>query len=114
MHDPPRPAVKEAVSRAKEGHISIVVLTGDSKETAISVARDIGVWENDSIALSGVEIETYSEALLAEKLDRVHIFYRVAPSHKVKIVQAYRLRGHAVAMTGFFLKKKKKLISRFY
>lgn len=76
------------------------MITGDSRETAIATAKEIEIWDQDSIAFSGQEIDSMSESSLSEKLDRVHVFYRVAPSHKVKIVQAFRLRGQVVAMTG--------------
>lgn len=76
------------------------MITGDSKETAISTAKEIEIWDQDSISLSGQEIDSLSETSLSEKLDRVHVFYRVTPSQKVKIVQAFRIRGQVVAMTG--------------
>jgi len=100
IHDPPRFGVKESVLKTRDSGVKIVMITGDSKDTAISIATELGMYDRDSTALSAEDIENLSEAQLANKLDKVAVFYRMSPSLKMKIVQAYRVRGDIVAMTG--------------
>eukprot|EP01119_Soliformovum_irregulare_P019906 TRINITY_DN6393_c0_g1_i1.p1 TRINITY_DN6393_c0_g1~~TRINITY_DN6393_c0_g1_i1.p1 ORF type:complete len:782 (-),score=220.72 TRINITY_DN6393_c0_g1_i1:265-2541(-) len=100
ISDPPRYGVKDAIRRTQDCFIKVVMLTGDSRETAVAIATQLGLYHADSLAMSHQEIEIESENTLAEKLDRVAVFYRMAPSDKWKIIRAYQIRGDVVAMTG--------------
>jgi len=99
MIDPPRKEVKDAVAVCRAAGIRPVMITGDHPLTAIEIARQLGITE-DGRALTGAEIETLSPAELRNVVDEVGIFARVAPEHKLKIVQALQERGHIVSMTG--------------
>jgi len=100
MKDSLRPEVKEAAKQVEEAGMRIVMITGDHKLTAEAIAKEAGIFKEDSEILSGEEIERFSEEELAAKLDKVTVFARVTPEHKLKIIQAYRRRGEIVAMTG--------------
>lgn len=100
LQDPPRKEVKRAIAECKEAGIKTVMITGDHKETALAIARQIGLWEEDSIALDGNELNGLSPSQLEQMIDRVSVFARVTPEHKLQIVQAFQNKGHIVAMTG--------------
>lgn len=95
-----RPEAYEAVTRAKEAGIKVVMITGDHQETAQAIAKEVGIYEKGDIVLSGTEIDSWSEERLAGELKGVSVFARVTPGHKLKIVNAYRCRGEIIAMTG--------------
>jgi Ca2+-transporting ATPase len=76
------------------------MLTGDSKDTAVAIAKELGMWDSSSTAISGQEVENSSESQLASHLASVRVFYRMTPLYKMKIVQAFRSLGNVVAMTG--------------
>jgi len=99
MIDPPRPEVKDAVALCRAAGIRPVMITGDHPLTAIEIARQLGITEN-SRALTGAEIENLSFEELKSVVDEVNVFARVAPEHKLKIVQALQENGHIVSMTG--------------
>ncbi|MBL8078084.1 MAG: cation-translocating P-type ATPase [Anaerolineales bacterium] len=99
MIDPPRNEVKDAVAMCRAAGIRPVMITGDHPLTAIEIARQLGITENGR-ALRGVEIENLSFEELKNVVDEVSVFARVAPEHKLKIVQALQEKGHIVAMTG--------------
>ncbi len=98
--DPPRKGVKKAIKTAKDSGVKVVMITGDSKETALAIAKELHIHDEGSIAFSGDDVHDLSVEELAEKIELVSVFYRVSPEHKMKIVNAYKLRGHVVAMTG--------------
>mgnify|MGYP000897112854 CR=1 FL=1 len=101
MIDPPRPEVKAAVETAKAAGIRTIMVTGDHKLTATAIARDLGVLESeDQLVVSGPELEKLTDAELEQMIERVRVFARVSPEHKVRIVNALKSRGHVVAMTG--------------
>lgn len=100
MMDPPREEAKEAVKLCKRAGIRVVMITGDHKTTASAIARDIGIIDDATEALSGSEIDTLSDAEFAEKVKHVSVFARVSPEHKVKIVRAIKSHGEVAAMTG--------------
>ena len=100
MIDPPRSEVKEAVKVAQAAGLKSVMVTGDYKDTAEAVAREIGLLTPKAKVLSGAELDKMSEKQLAEVIDDVSVCYRVSPQHKTKIVDAFKARGHVVAMTG--------------
>jgi len=99
MIDPPRAEVKDAVATCRAAGIRPVMITGDHPLTAIEIARQLGISKN-SRALTGAEIENLSFDELKNVVDEVNVFARVAPEHKLRIVQALQEQGHIVAMTG--------------
>ncbi len=100
MIDPPRPEVIEALKVARGAGVKSVMVTGDYKDTAEAIARDIGLLTPRGLVLTGAEIEKLSDAELAAKADRIDVCCRVSPQHKTRIVDAFKARGHVVAMTG--------------
>ncbi len=100
MIDPARPEVMEAVKVAKGAGLRSVMVTGDHKETAEAIARDIGILTKGGLVLTGPEIEKLSDEELAAKADKLEVCCRVSPTHKTRIVDAMKARGHVVAMTG--------------
>jgi P-type Ca2+ transporter type 2C len=99
MIDPPRAEVKNAVAVCRAAGIRPVMITGDHPLTAIEIARQLGITDNGR-TLTGVEIENLSFDDLKNVVDEVNVFARVAPEHKLKIVQALQEKGHIVSMTG--------------
>ena len=97
--DPPRAEARDAVATCAAAGIRAVMITGDHPLTAASIARQLGIASNDRI-LTGAELERLSDEQLAAVVDDVHIYARVSPEHKLKIVGALQQRGHIVAMTG--------------
>jgi Ca2+-transporting ATPase len=100
MIDPPRPEAIEAVKVARGAGLRCVMVTGDHKETAAAIARDIGLLSKDGLVLTGPEIEKLSDTELAASVDKLDVCCRVSPQHKVRIVDAFKARDHVVAMTG--------------
>ena len=100
MIDPPREESKKAVADAKRGGIRTVMITGDHKVTATAIAKQIGIFQEGDIALSGVELDRMSDEELAEKLEHVSVYARVSPEHKIRIVDAWQKKGKIVSMTG--------------
>lgn len=100
LKDPPRKEVKRAIEQCKQAGIKTVMITGDHKKTAIAIAREIGLQEEGELTLEGHELNTMDTDSLASIIDKVTVFARVTPEHKLKIVQAFQKRGHIVAMTG--------------
>jgi Ca2+-transporting ATPase len=95
--DPPRPEAAEAIALCRRAGIQVKMITGDHKVTAGAIAGGLGL-EGDT--LTGAELDDLDDARLAERLERTTVFARVAPEHKVRLVQALQRRGHVVAMTG--------------
>jgi Ca2+-transporting ATPase len=100
MIDPPRPEVIEALKVARGAGLKSVMVTGDYKDTAEAIARDIGLLTPGGLVLTGPEIEKLSDAELAARTDKLEVCCRVSPQHKTRIVDAFKARGHVVAMTG--------------
>jgi Ca2+-transporting ATPase len=100
MIDPPRPEVKESIQKAKLAGIITIMITGDHKNTAFAIARELGMAENMEQAITGEELDDFSDEELTEKIVGYRIFARVSPEHKVKIVHALRSHGNIVSMTG--------------
>ncbi len=100
MIDPPRPEVIDALKRARGAGLKSIMVTGDYKDTAEAIARDIGLLTPDGLVLTGAEIENLSDEDLAARTDRLEVCCRVSPQHKTRIVDALKARGHVVAMTG--------------
>jgi P-type Ca2+ transporter type 2C len=97
LMDPPRSEAKQAIADCKRAGIAVKMITGDHRDTALAIARELGL-EGD--ALTGMQLERMEGRQLADAMDGIAVFARVAPQHKVKIVQALQANGHVVAMTG--------------
>lgn len=100
MIDPPREEVKPAIETCKNAGIKVIMITGDHKDTAFAIAKDIGICEDKSQVMLGKDIDKYSLDELAKKIEDVRVFARVSPEHKVKIVEALQSHDYVVAMTG--------------
>lgn len=99
MMDPPREEVKEAVRVAREAGIKAVMITGDNRETALAVGKEIGLYQG-GLVLTGKELRTLSEEEFEKRVLNVEIYARAMPEDKLKIVKALQKRGQIVAMTG--------------
>lgn len=100
MQDPPRPEVQVAVERCKQAGIRPVMITGDHRDTAVAIARHIGLWHQGDVSMTGTQIEQIDDDELLDLCEKVTVYARVSPEHKLRIVDAYKKRGHVVAMTG--------------
>ncbi len=100
MIDPIRPEVKLAVSECKNAGIRTVMITGDHKDTAIAIAKELGIIEDASMAMTGADIDELNDEEFKEKLKVVSVFARVQPEHKVRIVNCFKEMNYITAMTG--------------
>jgi P-type Ca2+ transporter type 2C len=100
MIDPPRVEVKAAVAVAKRAHIRTVMITGDHPATAEAIARELEIFEPGAQLMTGAELRTMGEPELDAIVEKVRVFARVDPEHKLRIVEALQRKGHIVAMTG--------------
>ena len=100
MLDPPRPEVRAAVEECRHAGIAVKMITGDHKLTAIAIARELGLWDESSIAMTGAEIEETDEQRLLSKIERVTVFARTTAEQKLRLVRTLKKLGHVVAMTG--------------
>jgi Ca2+-transporting ATPase len=100
MIDPARPEVTDAVRVANGAGLKSVMVTGDHKETAEAIAREIGILTPGGLVLTGPEIDKLSDEALAARADKLQVCCRVSPQHKTRIVDAMKARDHVVAMTG--------------
>lgn len=100
MIDPPRLEVKGSIDIAKMAGITPVMITGDYKNTALAIARQLGIAESPQQCITGVEIDQLAEEELVRRIGNYRVFARVTPEHKVKIVQALKATGNIVSMTG--------------
>lgn len=104
MSDPPREGVSDAVRLCAEAHVRAVMITGDHKHTAVAIARELGLWTTsdgrEPVALTGSQLDKLSDADLGAQIDDVRVFARVTAEQKLRIVSAFKKKGHIVAMTG--------------
>lgn len=100
MIDPVRPEVCAAVQKCKQAGIEVVMITGDHIDTAVAIAKELGVVTDASQAIMGAELDKMSDAQLEQNITRYHVYARVQPEHKVRIVQAWKKLGKVTAMTG--------------
>jgi Ca2+-transporting ATPase len=98
--DPPRPEAAAAIIEAKRAGIRVIMITGDHPRTAARIAQDLGIVVAGSVALTGAELELLDEPGFADAVSKTSVFARVAPAHKLRIVQALQAGGNVVAMTG--------------
>ena len=100
MVNPPRPESMEAVASAKRAGIRPVMITGDHKITAVAIARQIGIYEEGDLALTGAELDALTDKELDDKVSRISVYARVSPENKIRIVEAWQRKGNIVSMTG--------------
>ncbi|WP_277489560.1 MULTISPECIES: cation-translocating P-type ATPase [unclassified Breznakia] len=100
MIDPPRVESEEAVANCFTAGIKPIMITGDHRITAEAIAKRIGIFHTGDISIEGRELESMSDEELHEKIEKISVYARVAPEHKIRIVEAWQSRGHNVAMTG--------------
>ena len=100
MMDPPREEAIEANKKCQKAGIKTVMITGDHKLTAVAIAKEIGIFKEGDIVLTGKELESLDEKEFEEIVEKVTVYARVSPEHKLKIVRALKAKGHIVAMTG--------------
>ena len=100
MSDPPRVGVRDAILECRKAHIKPVMITGDSLDTATSIAREIGILDDDDLAISGEVLDKMSSDDFDNSIDKYSVFARVSPVNKLDIVNAWKKRGKIVAMTG--------------
>jgi P-type Ca2+ transporter type 2C len=99
MIDPPRAEAKPAVDKCRAAGIKPVMITGDHPLTAQAIARELGIL-TDGRAVTGAELETMGDAELEREAERIQVYARVSPTHKLRVVEALQRHGHTVAMTG--------------
>lgn len=100
MIDPPRLEVKDSIAKAKGAGITPVMITGDHKNTAVAIAKELGIANSLEQSITGNEIDELSEEEFLKKIKDYRVFARVSPEHKVKIVKAFQFHGNIVSMTG--------------
>ncbi|MDD2579140.1 MAG: cation-translocating P-type ATPase [Eubacteriales bacterium] len=100
MIDPARPEAREAIHLCRQAGIRARMITGDYEATAVAIARDLDLMDDDEQSLSGSDLDRMSDAELNEAVEKTAVYARVSPEHKVRIVQALRERGHITSMTG--------------
>lgn len=99
MMDPPRKEAADAIETCRKAGIKVVMITGDHRDTAVAIARELGLMD-DGLALTGRELDDLSDDEFEEMVEDVRVYARVFPEQKVRIVEALQRRGHVVAMTG--------------
>ncbi len=100
MIDPPREEVREAMKQCKAAGIKTVMITGDHKNTAVAIAKALGFFGEDSLALSGEQLDELDDEQLFKQVKNISVYARVSPEHKLRVVRAWRKHGDIVAMTG--------------
>ena len=100
MIDPPREEVKKAIAECARAGIKSVMITGDHKNTAVAIAKELGFFKEGSLALTGEELDRLSDEQFAKEVERIPVYARVSPEHKLRIVRAWRSKGEIAAMTG--------------
>lgn len=100
MRDPPREEVKAAIATCTNAGIRTVMITGDHKTTAFAIAREIGIYRDGDLVLTGVELDALGDKEFEDIVEKVSVYARVYPEHKLKVVNALKKKGYIVAMTG--------------
>lgn len=100
MSDPLKDEVKAAIARCKQASIDVIMITGDHPDTALAIARESRICVSNEEIMTGEQLDKIEESKLAEALKGIHVFARVAPEHKQRIVKALKAQGKVVAMSG--------------
>ena len=100
MIDPPRKEVAQSVKNCLEAGIRTIMITGDHKVTALAIARELGIYREGNLAVTGEELEAMSDAALDQAVKNTTVFARVSPADKLRIIQSLRRTGEVAAMTG--------------
>ncbi|NLL56088.1 MAG: calcium-translocating P-type ATPase, PMCA-type [Clostridiales bacterium] len=100
MIDPVRPEVQEAIQKCSDAGIRAIMITGDHKDTAVAIAKELGLLYEGTEAITGVELSQISDEELQRDIEKYSVYARVQPEHKVRIVKAWKAKGMITAMTG--------------
>lgn len=100
MIDPPREEVKESIKTCKQAGIKTIMITGDHKDTAFAIAKELGICDNSEKVITGRELNEITDEKFVEVVEKYQVYARVSPEHKVKIVKALKAKDKIVAMTG--------------
>ncbi len=100
MIDPPRKDVKQSIKTLKDANIKTIMITGDHKNTALAIAKQLNLATHEDEVITGVELDALNEKQLIQKIDHYKVFARVSPENKVEIVKALQSKNNIVAMTG--------------
>ncbi|MGL5206980.1 MAG: cation-translocating P-type ATPase [Acidaminococcaceae bacterium] len=100
MIDPPRLEVKDSIHEAQQAGITLIMITGDHKNTAVAIAKELGIAQCIEQSITGSEIDELTDEEFAKNIFNYRVFSRVSPEHKVKIVRAFKSHGNIVSMTG--------------
>lgn len=100
MIDPPRPEAVRAIASARQAGIRTIMVTGDHANTAVAIARELGLLVGQGLAITGADMDKLDDKTLQDVVGRVNVFARVQPEHKVRIVRALKAQGEIVGMTG--------------
>src|SRR5699024_5081972 len=98
--DPPRPEVKDSVIKCRLAGITPVMITGDHKNTAFAIGKDLNIAKSQDQVITGEELDKLDDKELKKRVNKLRIFARVTPNHKLRIVKAFKQNGNIVAMTG--------------
>jgi len=99
MIDPPREEVKDAVKTCDQAGIKTVMITGDHKLTAVAIAKELGILK-EGLAMTGEEVDKLGDEQFAGLIEKIEVYARVSPAHKLRVIEALTRKGHVVAMTG--------------
>ena len=100
MIDPVRPEVKDAIKEAHEAGMNVVMITGDHIDTAVAIAKELGIVESREGAITGAELDKISDEDFLTRVEQINVYARVQPEHKTRIVDTWKKKGMVVAMTG--------------
>jgi len=100
MIDPARPEARDAIAVCRQAGIRVVMITGDHRDTAVAIARDLALMPEDSEVLDGSDLDGMEDEALRQRSESVRVYARVSPEHKVRIIEAIRANGHVASMTG--------------
>ena len=100
MIDPPRKEVKDAIKICKHAGIRPIMITGDHKDTALAIAKELGIISDESQLITGSELDKLSDEIFEKQVEKYSVYARVSPEHKLRIVKAWKKKGMVVAMTG--------------
>ena len=100
MIDPPRPEAKAAVEVCSVAGIKPIMITGDHVVTATAIAKEIGIYKDGDLAITGAKLDAMSDEELDNEVEKISVYARVSPENKIRIVKAWQKKGHVVSMTG--------------